>query len=125
MNRYEAAGLAIVCGIAFYAGSQQYDEMKQEMNKTNTVTVERIVEMPGGERIITRTIKVQSTRSSSQTRIISKKDWIVGLSAAYVGEKGRSPILTLAVDRRIVLDVYLGLYARSDGEVGMGLKYSF
>ena len=125
MNRYEAVGMAIVCAIGFYAGSQHYEEIKQDLKKTNTVVVERIVVKPGGEKIITRTIREQTTHSSTQSKRPVKSDWIMGLSASYNGPKGISPIVTLDVYRRVVLDVYVGLYGRSDGEIGVGFKVNF
>ncbi len=89
--------------------------------------VTRIIERPDGtkETII-------DEKRDTDTNIISEKeskpatsDWRVGVAASVPDVFTTGAAYTLNVERRILGDIYLGGYARTDKEFGVIISYSF
>lgn len=117
--------LILGAAIAWYA--------KPEKVKTKTVTEvqervrvdTRIVERPDGtkETVITET-RDSDLRTSQEKLVLSpSRDWSVGLGVEF---PNLQPEYMVQVQRRIALDLYAGLYYRTDDNaVGAIVSYSF
>ena len=95
----------------------------------DVVIEEKIVEKPGGERIIYRTTKdkskSESTASSDRIEKPMSKKWILGLSRGLSQLDNLKVPYTISLDRRILSRAFVGVYARNDGEVGVSVKLTF
>lgn len=102
-------------------------EVEKVRERVRVVT--KIKERPDGSKetvIVEESQKESESMSKYKEKISrSKRDWFIGLSAASVGEQPGPPTYTLRVDRRILLDGYVGVYGRTDGEFGLGFSYHF
>jgi len=102
-------------------------------SKSSTVTkvqervrvVTRLKERPDGskETVITED---RNTESGTTTIIEAKKPmWSISASTAVLSLSPRGPIYTIQVDRRLILGAFVGAYGRTDGELGLSLRYEF
>lgn len=96
-----------------------------EVVKTEVRLVTRKEKRPDGTTIET-TIQEQikediKTKDKEVAKKVTpiKRDWFV--TASISTDKD----YTISVQRRIVFDIYAGIYARSDKEIGLAVSYSF
>lgn len=108
-------------GSFMYGRSTVKPEIK-EVNTVDTVIEERIVEKPGGERVVYR--KVKEKKASTKTKT-TKKDWIVSLTQTSFDGPGNDAIYGLQVSKRMWGSAHFGLYARTDSETGLVFSYQF
>jgi len=123
--------VAIVALIAGYTLKQP--EVKIE-TKTVTQFQERenvrtiIKERPDGTKetviIAKRDTLVKQKRSQIETRAIPKK-WLVGASVGSSLDALPKPTYTISLQYKVLPGLFAGLYGRTDGEIGLGLSYSF
>lgn len=124
--------VSIISGVAGYriAGRGKRVETKTEVVREQVVVkdkiVTRTVERPDGTK---ETVKVETldrvkdlTKNRSE-RVLKplKKEWRVGAQLALVEPN----VVTLNVERRMLWDVWAGVYARTDKEVGLSLSFEF
>lgn len=53
------------------------------------------------------------------------KDWIISTTMTYNGGLGSGPTYGIGVSKRLILDLYGGLYANTDKDIGLTVSYSF
>lgn len=120
--------IAIIGGFALgrYFAPSQIEEKTVTKTKYRDRVRTIIKERPDGTKvtIIDKKSEGQKTDKKQITKPI-KKDWLVGISAGPSGLGFEDPIWMLRAERRVLLDFYAGLYARTDGEVGVSLSYNF
>jgi len=129
MKNFKRYVLPVLCVCSFAIGYKVADMNQEVVTKVkiqkHIVIQERIVKTPGGKEIITRTIRDDSRMDSIQISKNVKQNWIVGVSAGPDRLDFSDPTWTLSIDRRVLSDLYIGVYGRSDGEVGVSIKYTF
>jgi hypothetical protein len=129
--RLISLALILGLGFGFYAGKKdnetEYTKKEQNREKEETKIVEKIIERPGKEKIIYRTIRERTDkRTKKQTEIVTKSpDWLVGVSADSDAILGRGGSYTISLDRKVLGDLYMGVYGSTDNQVGLSLRYSF
>lgn len=123
-RRYNAKFICVMVGVAigallvyFYKESNVI-EVDKIQERERVVT--RIVERPDGSK--TTEIIKDSTKTEQHLKKASKKDWTVGVSSSI---NERVPIYGVQVSRRIIFDLNVGAYAKTDGELGVMVSYSF
>ena len=121
----------LLFGVGFWVGRGDYGTKTTKNEKTRkkqeTKIVERIVEKPGGERVIYRTIREKKDETSKKRveTVKNSKKWLVGLSRSVYGYKTPSATHTLSVYKKAAGSLYVGLWGTTDAEYGVGLIYSF
>lgn len=96
-----------------------------EVVNTEIRTITRNEKRSDGTVITTTTKEQIKEVSKSNEKEVSKKvtpikkDWFV------TGTYSIDNQYSLAIQRRIVFDLYLGVYARSDRELGISMSYNF
>jgi hypothetical protein len=83
--------------------------------------VTRIVERPDGSKT-TEIIKETDKTETHLSKKSAKKDWLVGVTSSL---NENTPNYGVQVSRRVILDLYVGGYAKTDGELGVIVTYSF
>jgi hypothetical protein len=120
--------LLILVGCSFagglYLGKQDKPKIEtkevvkyKERVRTRTVIKER----PDGTK---ETIIVEDKNTKGKriaTKKVSKPDWSIGVSSTIK----KDPIYGAQVERRIIGDIWLGGYARTDKEFGVSLRFDF
>lgn len=115
--------LAIGAGIGTYFDAKHTIEEKiVYKDRVKTEIKEVIKEAPDGTKITERTIykdEKKDTKIAKKEGIPVKKDWAVGVKYDLlpVGE----PVWTAEVQRRILGDIYVGAYGRTDGVAGVSI----
>ena len=121
--------IAIIIGAGvFYYFDSNVHEIEQQViykDRTRTIVKEVTTEKPDGtkvtERIIDRKEKTDTTASKSESKPV-KPDWGVGVKYdLFTG----NPAWTVEVNRRIIGNIYGGVYGRTDGIVGAGVTIFF
>lgn len=121
--------LALAIGLGGYHLGQSTAQVKteivtkvQERERVRTIIEER----PDGSKTTTidRVVKKDATQNVIQTKPIPKK-WLISASRSLYGEQGVNPTWGTSIQRRIILDLYMGVYARTDKEIGVILTYQF
>jgi hypothetical protein len=122
--------IKILLYIIFSVGAFKYGEYLGGKN----VQVKEVVKVQ--ERVRTRTKVIEHPDGTKITTIDEKKDtdsvslketkpslniWSVGIS--YAPPLGQREVYTLSVDRRILGDIWLGVYGRTDREFGVRARY--
>lgn len=94
-------------------------------DRVKTEIKEVIKEAPDGtkvtERIIYKNEKKDKKIAKKESKP-AKKDWAVGLKYELFTPV---PVYTVDVHRRVLGDLYVSVYGRSDGTGGVGLLYTF
>jgi len=113
----------ILGSVAYFEGKGdlQILERTQIVTETDIIIKEKIIIKPGGERIIYRETKDNSRRTSDRIKYLPGKDWLIGLSVGVHGSKD----YTLTLDRKIYKNLFMGVYGRNNGELGVSLRYTF
>jgi len=95
-----------------------------EVEKIHENIVEVIVERPDGTKETRRTIdrRKDTTKKDTMEKTPSKNDWTVGLGKSMNRTK---EVYTLNVSRRVIWDLSVGGYGRTDGEFGVTISYSY
>lgn len=120
--------LLILVGCSFagglYLGKQDKPKIEtkevvkyQERVRTRTIIKER----PDGSKETTIIENRNTKGKRTATKKVSKPDWSVGISSTIK----KSPIYGAHVSRRILGDIWLGGYVRSDKEFGVNLRFDF
>lgn len=94
----------------------------QERERVRTIVEER----PDGSK--TTIIDEERQKDSSQREIAQgpkPKDWAVTLQMPLQDAIRGKPVYGLGVERRLILDLSVGAYGRTDGEWGLLLSYRF
>lgn len=130
--KYKIIIVVILLAASFYAGYSQREvqietkEVVVEKVITKVDRVTEVVERPDGTKITKTVDKSTSYNERQSDTTISKKpntkNWLL---TGSVSLDKRDPIYTLGVGRRIAWGGYMGVYGRSDGEVGFTLTLSF
>lgn len=113
----------------FFIGALAGIEVYRHFNKPIIVTEiqerervrTRIEERPDGSKVTT----IDKTVKKDQIKAIPKPEWSISVSASRDALLGRGGIYTLTVHRALILGLSVGLYARTDKEIGVSLQYSF
>lgn len=109
-----AISLVLFC-IWFFYKPETDKTVKTEKKRTVT----RIIERRDG----TKETTVISDESKTDTSIKTKpKNWSVGVGQSLTE---KTPIYIVNVNKRILGDLSLGAYGRTDGELGVMIIYSF
>jgi len=108
--------------VGYKCAGPQEAEVITKIEK-DVVIEEKIIEKPGGERIIERVVKDRS--SSHQIKAVYKPKYILGLSGGSRFDGRSKPTYTLSVQRRIAGELFMGVYGTTDKEVGLILSYAF
>jgi len=96
-----------------------------EVVKTEVRSIERTEKRPDGTLITTITKEKIDKKTQSKEKEVSKrvtpikKDWFV------TGSHSFNNVSTLSIQRRIIFDLYAGVYARTDKEIGVAVSISF
>ena len=115
--------LLIVTGAAttYYSNSVKKET---KLFETSNTEINEVITKPSGE-IIKRQIRKITTKRKEKRKIASPKsrNWILGISSSV--PYNDTPKYTLKVDRRILGNMYLGGYIRTDKELGLSISLSF
>ena len=123
--------LAICSAGSFLAGQHVANKVKQiEIIEVEKIlqrerTVTRIVERPDGtkETVIDNRVETETDRSSTN-KVTKQSDWAVSVMYAPAVFKQEQEY-GLAVTRRVLGNLFAGVYGRSDSEFGLSLRYEF
>jgi hypothetical protein len=123
--------LAAVSVVSYLAGQHignkvkkvEYIEVEKIQERVRTVT--RIIERPDGSReTIIDERKETETDRKSQMKKVAQSDWSVGLTYGPSVFK-QNEVYGLTVTRRVLGNLFIGAYGRTDHEVGLALRYEF
>lgn len=109
----------------YYMGGGNKPEIEKievEKVKYRERVVTEIMERPDGTKTtrITKNVK-KVDKKKSTLKLNPPKDWHISLS----GPPTPNPRITLQIERRVLGELFLGVYGRTDGEVGVSLGWSF
>jgi len=91
-------------------------------SKTDSTTVTtEVISKPNGE-VIKRKITTSSKNTTKQRYDQNKKRWTLSVKSSL---NTSTPIYTIEVQRDLFLGFSVGIYARSDKELGASLSISF
>lgn len=122
---------------SFVAGYKLGDKPPEVKTVVKTVTEvqerERVVtrkfERPDGttETVVVENRTKDTNKSMDASRQVSPRSlgWSVSLSAGRRDVLRGKPTYTLGVDKRLLAGLSAGIYARTDKEIGLSLRYSF
>ena len=128
---YFAVYTVIILGAGYLLGNGDYtskvSQTEKNRSKQDIKVVEKIIEKPGGERIIyrTRTEKKDETTKKKLVKTVKDKKWLVGLSRSVYGYSSPGPTHTLSVYKKSVYGLYVGVWGTTNSEYGVGLMYNF
>lgn len=87
---------------------------------------EKEITLPDGSVVVYREIKRRSeTNISRETITNPKRQWGITILGPLTSHVKKGATWTIAVDKRILPDLFAGVYARFDGELGFSLRYEF
>ena len=116
----------IVAGLAYSIKDSRTElkiETKEVVKVVNRDIIKEITK-PDGTKIVIKDRSTENTQEHASKTSLIKPDsrkWLIGLSAP---PQGFSPV-TLTLHRKVFKNLYMGLYGRTDGEIGIGLTMSF
>lgn len=118
--------LAIGAGLGTYFNQiHTIEEKIVYKDRTHTIIKEIITEHPDGtkvtERLVDKKEKIDSIATKKESIPVSK-DWGVGVKYDLFVTV---PVWTIEVHRRILGNIYVTGYGRTDNVVGVGLLYTF
>lgn len=90
-----------------------------DQNTTKEKVVTRIIERKDGSK---ETVIVDERVSKSTKTVTKVSNWSIGVGTSLVN---KTNVHTLQIHRRILGDLSVGAYARSDSEFGLLLQYQF
>lgn len=111
----------MLLGLGILIGSELFPKIeKEEVIKERVKRVTRIVERPDGtkETIINEETKKDTVKKESPVG----NEWYVSMGQSMIGGE---TIYTLHTSRKIIGDLYLGGYGRTDKEYGLIIGYNF
>lgn len=108
-------GAAIGLGLCSLLPEEKTTEI-QEREIVRTIYRER----PDGTREVINERERKRTAKTEVKR--KKKDWIIGAGTSLTE---REPVYHVSIDRRVFIDGYVGVYGRTDGEIGVSVKWTF
>ena len=132
MNKAKLGIITAVCALSFYGGYKYADYVIESSTKTvvkervkfreRVVTV--IKERPDGtkETTITENRSRDEKKKAKQEVIQRRSDWHLAASYSVLG---KNAIYTLSVQRRVLGNVFMGVYGRTDNEFGVSLGIEF
>jgi len=118
--------LVIILG-AYGLGRMGYSEKQVVVKEvTKYKTIDRIITKPDGTKIV-EIIKEIDKSTEKSTKIVraTQKNTIVSLSGGCSDVLRCQPIYGVSFSKRVLLGAYMGVYARTDKEIGVILSYSF
>lgn len=125
MNYKQKLLFSTISGIALGVVLTLYYLKPETIKVTKTQETERvftrIVERPDGSKV-TEITKATNKKKEASTVSTRKNDYIVGVSSSL---NNAVPVQSLYLQRRIILDLYAGVYIRTDSEIGFIISYSF
>ncbi len=117
-------GVHLVCLLIIIGMVMNYDYKKESKTiDTSQTEITETIKNPDGQIITRKTVinrQVKTHTKESKKRV--KENWIVGVSYSLFKPR---PVYTVSIDRLIIWDMYLGVYGRTDKEVGVSLKIKF
>lgn len=124
MNKGNLNKYVVMVAAGFLAGwlmCTKYQKPGTEVGETvyKERTVTKIIERKDGSK---ETTIVENKDGKSSYSIVLKKDWSIGVATSLTE---KAPVYSLMVDRRILGDLFVGAYLRTDSEAGAYLKISF
>lgn len=126
INKILIGGGILVAGILIGAYLNPMHTIEEKIvykDRTTTISKEIKTEFPDGKKVtVIETEKNEQKEGSSIKSSDPKPDWGVGVKYELFSS---TPVWTVDVNRRILLNVYGGVYGRSDGAIGVGLLYTF
>lgn len=118
--------LLIGAGLGTYFDAKHTIEEKiVYKDRVKTQIREIIKEAPDGTKITERIIHKDEKKKKKVAKIESipvKKDWGVGVKYELFTPV---PVYTVDVYRRVIGDLYVSVYGRTDNTFGVGLLYTF
>lgn len=122
-------GLAILVGAGLcLMFDNQVHQVKEEIvykDKIRTVVKEVIRENPDGSKTIERISDKTEDKNTTVNKVTqkpAKNDWLIGVKYDLFQPM---PVWTAEVQRRIIGNVYVGAYGRTDGVAGVSLTVAF
>jgi hypothetical protein len=122
MNKQTLGAIVFIAGMLLggWITKSYYDKHTNvDQNTTKWHTVTHVIERPDGSK---ETIVVEDKKSNSISKTAVVNDWSVSVGSSLLE---KTNVYTVSVDRRILGEFSLGVYARSDKEVGVLVRYSF
>lgn len=120
--------IVLVIGAAlgtYFDAAHTIEEKIVTKDRIKTVVREVITERPDGTKVTERhTTKDEKTKQVAKRKesISKQRNWAVGIKYDLFQPV---PVWTAEVQRRIIGDVYVGLYGRTDGIVGASVTVTF
>jgi len=126
LNKILICGGILVVGILIGAYINPMHSIEEKIvykDRTHTISKEIKTEFPDGKKVtVIETEKNEQSEGSSIKSSTPKPDWAVGVKYDLFTS---TPVWTVDVNRRILWNIYGGVYGRTDGTVGVGLLYTF
>ena len=116
---YVSAGILVGVALTLYMREPEYIKVDKIHNRDRVIT--KIVERPDGSK--TTEIIKDSSKTEIHREVKSlKKDWTVGVISSVTGPV---PAYGVMVSRRIIGDIFVGGYVKTDLEAGLTITYTF
>lgn len=120
----------IACGLSFLGGyltrptpQKEIVEVVKTQERERVVT--KIKEQPDGSKETTIIETRDKTTASNRQETESRAKWSIWAASGSRIDSWPNPVFTYGVDRSLFLGLSLGLYGRTDGELGASLRFSF
>jgi hypothetical protein len=127
-NQMAAVGFAIGVMLCLIIGMfvPKEKEIKEVVKyKERVRVVKRIVERPDGTKETTEiTDSEKNFLKDKELKVSYKKDWNIGVGRS-IYSRNNPDSYTVMIQRRILGDLHIGVYGRTDLEVGALISYSF
>ena len=116
---------SIGSGVGYYFAPGKVKIVEKVQIKNNIKTVEVIKKDPAGNETKTvTTVDLSQSESAKQTeKNRAQRDWLVGGGSSWQ-LNGKQTIM-VSVQRRIIGELYFGVYGSSDKSAGLGLSFRF
>lgn len=124
------ASYVVVLGIGaalgtYFDGKHVIEQTVVSQDRTKTTITEVITERPDGTKVTERLIDKKEKKdqvSNSKESIPTKPNWGVGIKYDLFTP---TPVWQAEVNRRIIWDLYVSVYGRTDGTIGAGVTIFF
>jgi Na+-translocating ferredoxin:NAD+ oxidoreductase RnfG subunit len=121
--------IILVCGVLvgrfFDNGRSIVEERTVYKDRVKTVIKEVITQSPDGTTVTERTTTKKEKKDLKKNRLeskVAKANWGIGVGYEMFRPE---PVYTIDIKRRVIWDLYLGAYGRTDGRFGVGITYLF
>lgn len=120
----------IACTLSFLGGhltrptpQKEIVEVVKTQERERVVT--KIKEQPDGSKETTIIETRDKTTASNRQETESSSKWSIWAASGARIDSWPNPVFTYGIDRSLFLGLSLGLYGRTDGEIGASLRFSF